>query len=159
MAHHAKRASALWHKPRMGHGVPDRASAEALNQITSTIIAAAIRVHRTLGPGLLEHAYVACLAYELTTNAVRFEIQKSIPLVYRAVKLDCVYRVDMVVEGSVIVEVKAMDAIAHVHVRQLHTYVRLADCPVGLLLNFGAPTMKAGIKRVVNGFPENAASV
>lgn len=133
--------------------MPTTLSADALNQITSAIIAAAIRVHRALGPGLLESAYVACLAHELTADGLRIELQKAVPLLYRGVLLDCAYRLDLLVERSVVVEVKAVDAIPGIYVRQLQTYVRLAQCPVGLLLNFGAPTMKAGIKRVVNGFP------
>ena len=129
-------------------------SAEALNVLTSNVIAAAIKIHRALGPGLLEHAYLACLTWELGKVGLRFEVQKAIPLVYGGVKTDCAYRADLLVEDAVLVEVKALDVLAAVHIRQLHTYVRLADCQVGLLLNFGAPTMKAGIKRIVNGFPD-----
>jgi GxxExxY protein len=129
-------------------------SADVLNSITSTVIASAIRIHRALGPGLLESAYLACLVHELLTGGQRLELQKPVPLRYRGIQIDCAYRVDMIVERSVIVEVKAIDQVAGIHVRQLHTYVRLAGCPVGLLLNFGAPTMKAGITRVVNGFPD-----
>lgn len=129
-------------------------SAEALNGITSAVIAAAIRIHRALGPGLLESAYLACLTHELTAAALRIDLQRQIPLRYRGITVPCAYRADMIVDGSVIVEVKAIDQVAGIHVRQLHTYVRLAGCPVGLLLNFGAPTMKAGITRVVNGFPD-----
>lgn len=129
-------------------------SADALNGITSSVIAAAIRVHRVLGPGLLEHAYLACLAHDLRSSALRIQVQKPVPLMYRGVRLDCVYRIDLVVEESVVVEVKALDQIAAIHVRQLHTYVRLTGCRVGLLLNFGAMTMKNGIRRVVNGFPD-----
>lgn len=129
-------------------------SADVLNGITSIVIASAIRIHRALGPGLLESAYLACLAHELITSGQRIELQKAIPLRYRGIQIDCAYRVDVIVERSVIIEVKAIDQVAAIHVRQLHTYVRLAGCPVGLLLNFGAPTMKAGITRVVNGFPD-----
>jgi len=81
-------------------------------------------------------------------------VQKALPLVYKAVRIDCAYRADLVVDGLVIVEVKAMDTLAPIHSRQLYTYLRIAQCPVGLLLNFGAGTMREGIKRVVNGFPE-----
>jgi GxxExxY protein len=129
-------------------------SAERLNQITSTIIAAAMQVHRALGPGLLENAYLPCLCYELETAKVRFERQKPLPLRYRGVTVECAYRADLIVEEAVLVEVKALAELAPVHERQLRTYLRLADCNVGLLLNFGAPTMKAGIKRVANEFPE-----
>ncbi len=128
-------------------------SAETLNRLTSIIIAAAIEIHRTLGPGLLEGAYLACLCYDLKMAGLRFDVQKALPLVYRGVKIQCAYRADLVVEESVIVEVKALDTIAAIHMRQLYTYLRLAGCPVGLVLNFAAPTMRAGIKRVVNQFP------
>jgi GxxExxY protein len=127
--------------------------AEALNQLTAAIIAAAIRVHRQLGPGLLENAYLACLCYELQSAGLGHELQKPLPLLYKGVKIDCAYRADLVVDGQVIVEVKALDSLLPIHSRQLLTYVRLAACTVGLLLNFGAPTMKAGIKRIVHEFP------
>ena len=129
-------------------------TADKLNQITSTIIAAAINVHRALGPGLLESAYLACLSYELKATGLGVEVQKPLSLIYRGVQIDCVYRADLIVDGVVLVEVKAMEDLATVHSRQLNTYLRLAECPVGLLLNFGAPTMREGIKRVVNKFPE-----
>lgn len=103
---------------------------------------------------LLENAYFACLCLDLTKASVRFEPQKALPLLYDGVRIDCAYRVDLIVEELVVVEAKALDVLAPVHLRQLRTYTRLADCPVGLLLNFGAPVMKEGIKRVINGFPE-----
>jgi GxxExxY protein len=129
------------------------ATADALNNLTSIIISAAIGIHRTFGSGLLEHAYLACLCHELKSAGLALEVQKPISLIYRGVKIDCAYRADLIIEGVVLVEVKAIDALAPFHERQLNTYLRLTECPVGLLLNFGAPTMKAGIKRVVNGFP------
>ena len=130
-----------------------------INDLTAKIIAAAIAIHRALGPGLLESAYLACLCYELHRAGLHFELQKPIPLIYRDVRIDCAYRADLIVEGHVIVEVKAVDALAPIHGRQLYTYLRLANCPVGLILNFGAATMKAGIKRIANGFPlEESAS-
>jgi len=135
-------------------GMSAATTAETLNRLTSTILEAAIRIHRTLGPGLLESAYLACLTYELTSAHLRIEAQKAVPLVYRGVRIECAYRADLVIEGSVLVEVKALDAVALIHSRQLHTYLRLGGYPVGLLLNFGAPTMKEGIRRIVNGFPE-----
>jgi GxxExxY protein len=130
------------------------ATAESLNQLTSVVVQAAIRVHRALGPGLLESAYLGCLCYELSLSGVAFETQKALPLVYQGMKIDCAYRVDLVVAKSVIVEVKALEFLAPIHSRQLYTYLRVADCRVGLILNFGAPTMKEGIKRVVNDLPE-----
>jgi GxxExxY protein len=129
-------------------------TAEALNGITSTILSAAIDIHRTFGPGLFERAYLACLIHDLVSGSLRVETQKPIPLVHRGVRIDCAYRADLVVEGNVLVEVKALEALAPIHSQQLRTYLRLGDYPVGLLLNFGAPTMKAGTKRVVNQFPD-----
>jgi GxxExxY protein len=147
-----------WHAGGMYQGMPTRFSIQRVNAITSTIIARAIRIHRALGPGLLESAYAACLRHELASAALRCEIQPPVPLVYEGLRIDCAYRADMIVEGVVLVEAKAVDAIAPVHVRQLRTYTRLAECAVGLLLNFGAPTMKEGIRRVINGFPDDTVS-
>lgn len=129
-------------------------SSESLNHLTSTIIDAAIRIHRALGPGLLEGAYLGCLRFELMSMGLRIETQKALPLTYRGVVIDCAYRADLLVENAVIVEVKALDSLAPIHSRQLYTYLRIADCRVGLILNFGAATMRDGIKRVVNKFPE-----
>ena len=130
------------------------ATAESLNQLTSEVVQAAVRVHRALGPGLFESAYLACLCFELSSAGLKIERQKALPLVHRGVKIDCAYRADLVVGGHVLVEVKALDSLAPIHSQQLYTHLRIADCRVGLLLNFGARTMKDGIKRVVNGFPE-----
>jgi len=130
-------------------------SAEALNRITSTVIEAAIRIHREVGPGLLESAYFECLCFELALTGLRIETQKALPLVYRDVTVRCAYRADIIVEDAVVLEVKAIDRIAPIHGRQLYTYLRVADCRVGLVLNFSAPTMREGIKRVVNMFPES----
>ena len=129
-------------------------TAVELNRITSTIIANAISVHRYFGPGLLERAYLACLVHDLSAANLRVEMQRPLPLEYRGVRVDCAYRADLIVENAVLVEIKAVDVLTPTHSRQLRTYLRLAGCRVGLLLNFGAPTMKTGIKRVVNGFPE-----
>ena len=138
---------------RMADMTPSQRAKE-LNELTSSIIAASIRIHQALGPGLLETAYLACLCYELRTLGLQLDTQKAIPLVYGDLKVDCAYRADLLVGRSVVVEVKAVDVQSPLHARQLHTYVKLAACPVGLLLNFGAPTMREGIKRIVNRFPE-----
>jgi len=138
----------------MSLGMSTSATAEALNRLTSSVLDAAIRIHRALGPGLLENAYLACLVYELTEAKLRIERQRAVPLVYKGVTVDCAYRADLVVEGCVLIEVKAQESLAPIHSRQLQTYLRLGKYPVGLLLNFGAPTMKDGIKRIVNGFPD-----
>jgi GxxExxY protein len=118
------------------------------------IIAAAIEIHRALGPGLLEKAYLLCLLYELTRTGLSVKKQVALPLVYKEVSIPTAYWADLIVARSVIVEVKAVEAVAPIHMRQLQTYLRLGNCPVGLLLNFGAETMKQGIHRAVNGFPD-----
>ncbi len=125
-------------------------SLEPLNRITSAINAAAIQIHRTIGPGLLEKAYWGCLCFELHSAGLQIETQKALPLVYRGVNIDCAYKADLIVEGLVIVEVKALNGLVPIHRRQLLTYLRLANCPLGLLLDFGGETMKAGIQRVLN---------
>lgn len=127
---------------------------KTLNEITDQIIGAAIEVHRALGPGLLESAYEACLAFELTRRGFVVEQQQPLPVVYREVKLDCGYRLDLLVEGKVIVEVKAVKHLAPIHQAQLLSYLKLSGCRVGLLINFNVEVLKDGIRRVVNGFPE-----
>jgi len=107
---------------------------ERLNVITGKIIAAAIKVHRALGPGLLESAYEACTAFELVQDDLRVEQQKPLPLIYRDVELDCGYRLDLLVEGEVIVEIKAMDSLAPIYDAQLMSYLKLSGCRVGLLI-------------------------
>jgi GxxExxY protein len=123
---------------------------ERLNRITGQIIGAAIEVHRALGPGLLESAYEACLAFELVEHGLQVERQKPLPLVYKQVELDCGYRLDLFVEDSVIVEIKAVDQLAPIHQAQLLSYLKLADCKVGLLINFNVKLLKNGIRRVVS---------
>ena len=141
------------HSARTSFVMP-QTTAEALNDRTSTIITCGIKIHRALGPGLLESAYSACLCHDLVTAGLRVEQQKPIALVYGGLTIDCAYRADIVVEDCVIVEVKALDALAPIHRQQLYTYLRLADYRVGLLLNFGASTLRDGIQRVVNKFPD-----
>src|SRR5208337_4545926 len=121
------------------------------NKITEVIIGGAIQVHRVLGPGLLESAYEACLAFELKKRGLRIEEQKPLPLVYDQVKLDCGYRIDLVVEGAVVVEVKSVDALAPIHEAQVISYLKLSGCKVGLLINFNVLQLKQGIRRFVNG--------
>jgi GxxExxY protein len=129
-------------------------TADTLNALTSRIIEAAIDIHRALGPGLFESAYLICLTRDLVDANLRTQTQHAIPLRYKNVNVERAYLADLVVEESVLVEVKAMDAFAPIHDRQLDTYLRLGNYRVGLLLNFGAETMKAGIRRRVNRFPE-----
>ena len=121
-------------------------------EVTDGIIGCAIKVHRHLGPGLLESAYEECLAYEMTKSGVFFERQKSMPIIYDELKLETGYRVDLFVENRVIVELKAVEALNNVHFAQVMTYLRLANCRFGLLINFNVSLLKDGIKRVVNGY-------
>jgi GxxExxY protein len=120
-----------------------------LNLLTQQVIGAAIEVHRHLGPGLLESAYEACLAYELQQLGLRYERQKPLPLVYKAIHLDEGYRIDLLVEQKVIVELKAVEKIAPVHEAQVLSYLRLSGCKVGLLLNFNVKLLKTGIRRFI----------
>jgi len=111
-----------------------------------------------LGPGLLESAYEACTAFELVQDDLRVEQQKPLPLIYRDVELDCGYRLDLLVEGEVIVEIKAMDSLAPIHDAQLMSYLKLSGCRVGLLINFNVTVLKDGIRRIVNDFPDSLRS-
>ncbi len=117
--------------------------------LTSKIIAAAIEVHRALGPGLLESAYLACLVRELVLRGIPFEHEKPLPVEYKGVHLDCSYRLDLLIDGKVVVELKAVDALHPIHEAQLLTYLKLSGCRVGLLINFNVPVLKNGIKRMV----------
>ncbi len=128
-------------------------TAAELNRITDAIIGAAIRVHRALGPGLLESAYEACLAYELSEAGFPVETQKPLPVVYRGVRLDCGYRLDLLVEGAVVVELKSVEKLLPIHDAQMLSYLKLSGCRVGLLINFNVMMLKSGIRRLVNDFP------
>jgi len=126
-------------------------SMEELNKITEAIIGAAIEVHRAIGPGLLESAYVACLAYELMQRGYMVMQQVPLPLVYKGVKIDCGYRLDLLVNDAVIVEVKSVNELAAIHDAQLLSYLRISGCKLGLLLNFNVKMLKhGGIKRLAN---------
>lgn len=139
-------------------GVVVMPTAGQLNAITEEIIGAAMEVHRAIGPGLLESAYEACLVYELRERGYRVEQQKPLPVIYKGVQLDCGYRLDMVVNECVIVEIKAVENLTTVHEAQLLSYLRLLNCRVGLLLNFHCTMLKNGIRRIVNDFPSSANS-
>jgi len=117
--------------------------------LTEKIIGAAIEVHRVLGPGLLESAYEECLCHELWLGQTAFTRQQPLPVVYKGVHLDCGYRLDIVVEGGVIVELKTVDRLLPIHEAQLPTYLRLTGIHTGLILNFNAPVLRQGIKRMV----------
>jgi GxxExxY protein len=126
-----------------------------IDRITSTIIGAAIEVHRSLGPGLLESAYEACLVYELTERGLIVEQQKPVPLAYKQVHLDCGYRLDLLVEEQVVVEIKSVERLLPIHQAQLLSYLRLSRNMVGLLINFNTQVLKSGIVRVINGYFES----
>lgn len=126
------------------------AETQRLKQLTEKIIGCAINVHRVLGPGLLESAYGECLCYELSTLGINFARQVALPIVYKDVKLDCGYRMDLVVEETVIIEIKAVERIIPVFEAQLLSYLKLARKPIGLLINFHVPVLKHGIKRIRN---------
>jgi GxxExxY protein len=121
------------------------------NQLSSAIIGAAIEVHRSLGPGLLEAAYEACLAYELLERGLSLERQKTLAVLYKGIEVDCGFRLDLRVNGLVIVEVKAIEGFAPIHEAQVITYLKLTGCKLGLLLNFNEIRLRDGIKRVVYG--------
>jgi GxxExxY protein len=123
---------------------------DPLTPITDRIIGSAIDVHRELGPGLLESAYQACLEYDLLKKGIHFQRQVALPLTYQGVYVECGYRVDLLVDDRVIVEVKSVEAIARIHFAQMITYLKLKRCRVGLLLNFNVPSMRQGIRRVTN---------
>ena len=126
-----------------------------LNALTETIIGAAISVHQALGPGMLESSYEACLTYELLDRGLSVERQKLLPIVYRGQTLDCGYRLDLLVEGQVVVEIKSVERFERVHAAQLLSHLRFSKCKVGLLINFNVKWLtREGIKRVVNGFPD-----
>lgn len=120
------------------------------NEISEKIIGCAIQVHRELGPGLLESSYEECLYYELIQAGLLVEKQKPLPLVYKEVKLECGYRIDLMIEGKVIVEVKAVEALNDIHMAQILTYLKLSKAKLGLLMNFNVTLLKSGIKRVAN---------
>lgn len=124
---------------------------QRLNRITENIIGAAIQVHRTLGPGLLESAYEACLAFELAKRGLKVEQQKPLPLIYEQVKLECGYRIDLLVEGSVVIEIKSVEGLAPIHQAQVMSYLKLSGCKVALLVNFNVRVLKDGIQRFING--------
>ena len=126
------------------------ANHDPLNRLTWQIIHAAMEVHKQLGPGLLESAYRVCLAYELRQSGMTVETAQKLPVRYKGVLLECGYELDLVINSTVIVELKAVAAVLPVHKAQLTTYLRLVGYPVGLLLNFNVPLMKDGVTRVLN---------
>jgi GxxExxY protein len=120
-----------------------------VNELTHAIIGAAIEVHKNLGPGLLESTYEACLSHELLLRNLRFERQKSIPVVYKQTKLECGYRIDLLVESKIVVELKSVEGFAPIHEAIVLTYLRLSGHKIGLLINFNVPTLRDGIRRFI----------
>ena len=127
------------------------------NEITEKIIGAAIKVHRSLGPGLLESAYQECLFYELQKIELKVEKEKPLPLIYEEVRMECGYRIDLFVENRIIVEIKSVDMLNEIHLAQTLTYLKLADCKLGLLINFNVVQLIKGIKRVINKYKIDSA--
>ena len=119
------------------------------DRLSDRVIGLAIAVHRELGPGLLESAYEACLAYELDQARILYQRQVALPVSYKDVELDCGYRLDLLIDGALIVELKTVEAVTRLHKAQLLTYLRLSRLPTGLILNFNAATLKDGIHRMV----------
>lgn len=125
-----------------------------INKLSSKVIGAAIEVHKTLGPGLLESAYEQCLCHELNLRGLSFESQKPLPVDYKGKRLDCGYRLDVVVENTIILELKSCDKIEPIHKAQLLTYLKLSGLHLGLILNFNVALMRDGIVRIVNELDE-----
>ena len=134
----------------MNHEDADTQRAE-LNELSHRVIGLCMEVHRELGPGLLESAYEEALAYEFTQAGITFERQREMPLLYKGVKLDCGYRLDFIIEGQLIVELKAVTELLPIHQAQLLTYLKLERRSLGLLINFNTPALKDGVRRVVSG--------
>lgn len=120
------------------------------NELSNKIIGAAINVHSVLGPGLLESAYMECLFYKLVQLGLNVEKEKTMPLIFEEVKMECGYRIDLLVEKKVVIEIKAVEALNDIHTAQVITYLKLANCKLGLLINFNVTMLKNGVKRIVN---------
>jgi GxxExxY protein len=120
-----------------------------VNELTEKIIGAAIAVHKELGPGLLESAYEACLVYELAQSGLKIESQKPLPVSYRGVQVDCGYRIDLLVEDQIILELKSVEKIEPIHEAQLLSYLKLSGYKIGLLINFNVKLLRTGIRRFV----------
>ena len=128
-----------------------------INELSERVIGACIEIHRTIGPGLLESAYEECLCHELHLAGLKFERQKPLPVAYKGIQLDCGYRIDLVVEDKLIVELKTVQELLPIHEAQLLTYLKLSSLAVGLLVNFNVPVLRRGIKRIVNHYVDETA--
>ncbi len=127
---------------------------KSVNEITGSIIGAAIEVHRSLGPGLLESAYEECLCHEFSLQGMSFKRQVNLPITYKGITLDCGYRLDLLVQDQVVVEIKAVETLLPIHDAQLLSYLRLGGWQVGLLINFHVPILKDGVRRLVYNLKE-----
>jgi len=128
------------------------------NRLTEQIIGLAIKVHRALGPGLLESAYQECLFFELKKAGFSVEKEKSLPLIYEDVKLDCGYRIDLLVENQIVIELKSVETLNDVHTAQVLTYLKLSNCKIGLLINFNVTQLTSGLKRLYNKYYKDTLS-
>ena len=135
------------------------AEARRFDDLTDKVIGACIEIHQAVGPGLLESAYEGCLCHELSLAGLQFERQKPLPVHYKGVNLDCGYRLDLVIENRLVMELKAVEQLLPVHEAQLLTYLKLSGMPLGLLVNFNVARLKDGLKRMVNRFPDFSASL
>jgi GxxExxY protein len=133
------------------------AETQSFREITEQVIGACIAIHKQLGPGLLESAYEECLCFELSALGIRFERQKPLPVKYKDVNLDCGYRLDLMVEDKIILELKTVEQLLPIHEAQLLTYLRLSGHILGLLINFNVPVLKNGVKRIANNFVDSSA--
>lgn len=128
----------------------DKKNVMTENEISKIVVNCALKVHRALGPGLLESSYEECLFYELKKQNLKVEKQKKLPLIYEEVQLNIGYRIDLMVENKVIIELKSVESLNNVHLAQVLTYLKLSNCKLGLLINFNVALIKYGIKRVAN---------
>jgi GxxExxY protein len=131
---------------------------QSFGEITEQVIGACIEIHKQIGPGLLESAYEECLCYELVQRDIHFARQKPLPVKYKGVNLDCGYRLDLVIEEKIILELKTVENLLPIHEAQLLTYLKLSGLTLGLLINFNVPVLKSGIKRIANNFIDFSAS-
>src|ERR1700690_2527814 len=134
------------------------AETQSFREITEQVIGSCIEIHKQLGPGLLESAYEECLCYELSLTGIFFERQKPLPVKYKSVNLDCGYRLDLVVQSKIILELKTVEQLLPIHEAQLLTYLKLSGLTLGLLINFNVSVLKNGIKRIANNFIDSSAS-
>jgi len=120
------------------------------NDLATEVIGSAIAVHKILGPGLLESAYKECLFYELISKGIYVEKERPLPLIYKEIRMDCGYRLDLIVENKIIVEIKAVEALNDVHLAQVLTYLKVSGCKLGLLINFNVLKVKEGVRRIIH---------